>query len=705
MSLLRPNGKLWTPELTALVRVAFLALLIALLLGQPSNAVDVGDEVQFERAGQTLTGRVTGVRPGGIFLEVEAAVGGRTGKLIVKATSVRPVAKPDGRQVRTWKDSSGQFEIEAALQTQTAFDVVLRKQDGSTITVPLERLSVADQEYVASLESGSENPFERGPTSPAASPSRGIGSGVGARGGAFSLPKPTLFGKSGDFAIQKLSAPSGVEADPSPLDFAKAGNASMQLPEPETREEPGRPVVVSPTATQLCYSSRPSARAPEQYTRIMLMNGEKRTTREVARLEGDNVWLASAEPSSGDVLGVVMKRGEDKTRSLCVVAGIREGNPRIVAHWRMFPKDENKADYVRFRRILANQVVVVVYGGQVHAFDYGTKREIWTAPSQMFNEPAITPGGRYAAVAADQQCAILETKSGKQLGSIPLKVTGPVALGFSPDGLRLALAHGTQVRVVDVTTGVEQLLHEANVDLGGMGKPVMWLDDQFVLLPTGVMLDVNRNLIVWKYRIDQDAMEYADLGDHALLMFKGRNAASVVRLPHDAARQAAGRDTSGITAVRAGDPVSIAANGSGPGVSAGDLRNWLTDVVSKAGYQASSSTPTEVVGSVSRGKTKTESYRIIGRGFATEEVTYTPYISKVEIRQNGKTLWQRSTQSGLPFMIPDGKTLQEVARENERPNAKFFQNIKLPQQVLKPEFQSGFGSSRVSAMGIVDQPQ
>ena len=85
-------------------------------------------------------------------------------------------------------------------------------------------------------------------------------------------------------------------------------------------------------------------------------------------------------------------------------------------------------------------------------------------------------------------------------------------------------------------------------------------------------------------------------------------------------------------------------------------------------------------------------------------MTYTPYISKVEIRQGGKTLWQQSTQSGLPFMIPENKSLQEVARENERPSAQFFQNVKLPRQVLKPEFQSGFGSSRVSVTGIADAP-
>ena len=687
------------PGAKPLARLVCGVLLVLLLFSRSSSAAEVGDEVQFVRAGQTVNGRVTALRPGGTFVEVEATIGGRTGKLIVKATSLKVVGKSGGDGYRIWKDASGRFEIDATLQSQTAFDVVLLKRDGSTITVPLEKLSIADQEHVASLEEGGENPFGAGATSSAPA----MGSSGAAGGGPFALPAPINMSKNTQFNLQKLSTPEGVEAAPSPLDLSAAGNASMQLPPSERGERPGRPVVVSPAGSQLCYGVRSPTRGQSFYTKLMLIDGEKRTTRDMGKLEGDNVWVASADPTSGDILGIVSKHGEDKSQSLCVISGARDGNPRIVAHWRMFPDNQGNADYVRFRKILANQIVVVVYGGKTRAFDYGLKQEVWTAPSHMFNEPAISPGGRYAAVMADKQCAIIETKTGKQLGSIPVNATGPMALGFSLDGLRLALAHGTQVRVIDVTTGEETLLHEATVNLGGMGKPVLWLEDnKYLLLPTGLLLDVQRNLIVWKYNIDQDAMEFAELGEHGLLSFTAPNATTVIRLPHDAARKAGERDTAGITALKAGDPISIVANDSGPGVSAGDLRTWLSDAATRAGYQAASSAPIELKASISRGETKTESYRLIGRGFATEEVTHTPYISKVEIVQAGKTLWQQSTQSGMPFMIPDNKSLQEVAKENERPNANFFQNIQLPRQVLKPEFQNGFGSSRVSANGIAD---
>ena len=683
-------------------RQVLIALVTAVFLSPSLSAIEIGDQVQFERAGQTFSGKIVGIRPGGTYVEVEAMVGGMTRKVIVTTASVTPISNPNVGGMRTWSDSSGQFRIQATLESQTAFDIVLRRPDGTTIKVPLEKLSIADQEYVAGLDGGSDgNPFELGRMGPAAA-AGGSQSGTVPSAGASALPTPVAFPKNAAVSIQKLAPPEGIAADPSPLDFSQISNASMGLPEPEGREDIGRPMVIGPTGTQLCYTARSPRGGQEVYTKVYLIDGEKRTTRQVARLDGASVWACAADPSSGDVLGVVMKPGDDKSRSLCVLSGIREGSPRVVAHWRMFPSDENKTDYVRFRKLLGNQVVVVVYGGQVHAFDYGAGREIWTLPSKMFNEPAITPGGRFVAIADDGQCAILETKTGQQIGSIPMTAKGPVSLGFSADGLRLAVAHGNQVQIFDLGSGQELLLHEANVGLASSGKPVLWLENDFLLLPTGVLLNVERNVIVWKYQIDQDAVEFTDLDHHGLLTFKGRNSTSIVRLPHEAARAAAERDTSDITAVRTGDSLAIAANASGPGISSGDLKQWLSRAAESAGYRVADGSPTQLAATITRGKTQTESYRIIGRGFATEEVSFTPYISKVEIRQNGTTLWQQSRSSGLPFMIPGDKTLQEAARDNEKPDANFFQNIQLPRQILKPEFQNGFGSSRVSDQGIAD---
>jgi hypothetical protein len=61
-----------------------------------------------------------------------------------------PVASGDTRR-RLWTDKSGKFKILARLTSVGGGNVTLEKTDGATVTVPLDKLSDADQEYVQKL--------------------------------------------------------------------------------------------------------------------------------------------------------------------------------------------------------------------------------------------------------------------------------------------------------------------------------------------------------------------------------------------------------------------------------------------------------------------------------------------------------------------------------------------------------------------------
>lgn len=54
---------------------------------------------------------------------------------------------------RTWTDSTGKFQVEAELADVQDGAVVLRRSDGRTVRVPLNRLSEKDQQYVAEHQS------------------------------------------------------------------------------------------------------------------------------------------------------------------------------------------------------------------------------------------------------------------------------------------------------------------------------------------------------------------------------------------------------------------------------------------------------------------------------------------------------------------------------------------------------------------------
>jgi len=55
---------------------------------------------------------------------------------------------------RTWKDITGRYSTEAQLVRESGGKVMLRKTDGSTVVVPLERLSAQDQQWVRSHRDG-----------------------------------------------------------------------------------------------------------------------------------------------------------------------------------------------------------------------------------------------------------------------------------------------------------------------------------------------------------------------------------------------------------------------------------------------------------------------------------------------------------------------------------------------------------------------
>jgi hypothetical protein len=61
-------------------------------------------------------------------------------------------------EVRTWRDSTGKFQIRATLVKQEAGAVHLKRDDGRLITVPIDRLSKEDRVHLESLRK--PNPFE-----------------------------------------------------------------------------------------------------------------------------------------------------------------------------------------------------------------------------------------------------------------------------------------------------------------------------------------------------------------------------------------------------------------------------------------------------------------------------------------------------------------------------------------------------------------
>ncbi len=78
------------------------------------------------------------------------------------AAMAQPTARANS-SMRTWSDTSGSFAIEASFLGVSEDQVVLQRSDGRQISVPLNRLSIDDQRFVAATREELKklgNPFE-----------------------------------------------------------------------------------------------------------------------------------------------------------------------------------------------------------------------------------------------------------------------------------------------------------------------------------------------------------------------------------------------------------------------------------------------------------------------------------------------------------------------------------------------------------------
>jgi hypothetical protein len=76
-----------------------------------------------------------------------------------------PSDDPAKPRQRAWSDLTGTFEVEATIVAVKDYKVTIKKADGKEITIPMERLSDDDQEYVKGYLKGTagakpKNPFE-----------------------------------------------------------------------------------------------------------------------------------------------------------------------------------------------------------------------------------------------------------------------------------------------------------------------------------------------------------------------------------------------------------------------------------------------------------------------------------------------------------------------------------------------------------------
>lgn len=229
-------------------------------------------------------------------------------------------------------------------------------------------------------------------------------------------------------------------------------------------------------------------------TRAVLVDFKTQRQRTIARWDGCSMRFHASDPVHGRVIGLT-DQGE-----VVLVGGISTASPTTDLCWELPRSGPGAKPKVRRAFLTPSAIAIIQCGPTAWAWDLNTRRELWRLGKLGGAMAAISPGGRYLAVQAADDVALVEVAEGTQLGAIKLKNAFPAGLAFSPDGKRLMVGHHENVKVYDLrdwTVASEMALRS---DPPHAYEPSAWTDNRHVLLAGGLLVRPEDHLVLWDYK-------------------------------------------------------------------------------------------------------------------------------------------------------------------------------------------------------------
>jgi len=445
-------------------------------------------------------------------------------------------------EAREWDTRDGKHTVEAELLTAENGVAVLRREDGSVVRVPLERLSYADVKYV----------YDAIQVAGMATPST---SAIDADRPA-SDPPDFVIAPGGPPLADPTSSKWQVVADPGepPLELAPDAKFEIAIESPT-------PLVVYPTT-------------PSPF--VVLAGNMQKDPRQLWDLR------------SGTVVGEI----RELVGQLSRVALSPDGQHLAVCQsekvhiWSFVPGEgvqridlENSSSRTEFLDFAGDDRIIFGESGKhdfaVHDIHTGKKLAgVQVQPLSSNGARAVSPGGRYLAAYCGEarRLGIYDTRNGLRAAWLKTDedLREPTSLAFSSDGRELAAWYSSfrkQVMLVwDLTSGKQVVAHhfEENPRVEAptyKGRALQWLTDGSGWLFYGAaIMDRESGQVVWRDEapaVGSRLLPRSVVDQGHMLVFRGGDENTTVSLvPLPAGTIAAARATiaAGGNATDAGKP-------------------------------------------------------------------------------------------------------------------------------------------------------
>jgi SLA1 Homology Domain 1 (SHD1) protein len=685
--------------------------------GGPANTptFNIGENVEVKWLRDWYPAKVTNIdRSGAVELvEVKYSVDGqpKTQKIPPWALTIRKNSGGGGTAgasggaaqlakeypVRTWSDSSGKFKIEASYAGQDAAGIKLKKTDGKTIQLALDKLSPQDQQYIAGIAApdANANPFE---TAKDLTPGAGTGGGAATseadRTASWQQARKIVAQPLDTWALTpdpgpQLAMPPGNQATPF---LTKGRNNFFEFPARVLiNEARSKAIVVS-------KDQRPSGGGPVRLSTCDMPTGA---------YEGDIFYSGSTTPMdvspSGElIVGIADDIGAK--RKLVEVARIEGKNARVIRRWDLGQWSSGPNHYLKARFLDDDKILTSnSWDGSLALWDFDKATAIWTYGGSGARA-ALSAGGKQMAVALSGALAVLDPATGQTQAYTKAVGVDKGTLAFSPDGTRLGHLNGQKLRVWDVATG--KLRQEVWFPKQMSGNALDFLGGPYALVDNGYLVNFDKRIVLWHYEVPaargQKLATVAggkiwvvnESGSHA-----GQTSYELLcwSAPDSAARAKDNGIGGDIYVLKPGARVALNINLPNPDDVQKATKN-LTDQLKANGMVVDPSAPLVLEAAVNDGGTETKKYSRFAFARDGEEATVTKHISALALKENGRDVWITSGSYGhAPGLVrvKQGQSVQDALNENQANPAQFFYSVKLPVYLARHPEEGVFGSSKV----------
>ena len=442
--------------------------------------------------------------------------------------------------LRLWVDASGQFAVEARLQSANDSSVTLLRADGQLVTLLLDQLSENDKTYLLeSAESrATANPNRLRQTPPPAPEAKPLP--------VLDLPPATLQVQD----VEALSRDSKTElgiatnppgplpADPAPQSVTVSANTfpMFRVDSYDRCSEPIAITMVSEagSTTNLAMTVSPRVRgfADETVDKLVRFDQASGKAYEAFKYNG-TMELLDYHPQSDRLLLLVDFDSSRRGGSLAIGTGWRRRQVQLEYKRSLREESDSRAPELKWAKWVDEEHVVALIDDELGLWNLVSGvQKYHIADVDPRAIPAISGGRHYLAVPVKNGVALYETATGKPLGRIGVERQIPT-VAFSPAGNALAVVTSRRLRVWDLPTAAV-LSDVPSRRSFGTGTP-HWINHDLVLSSTGVLTALSRGLPVWRYDLSSTAA--TTVGGH-LVMFRKHpiNRLVIMKLPHDRAQ-------------------------------------------------------------------------------------------------------------------------------------------------------------------------